>query len=238
MTGTNEDFIATFEALAAEVNRRAGRPDSRQFEVAEACARHPGLARHRGLLNCIRELRNILQHPQHRAPGPAFQVSEAFLDESRKLLRRLQDPPTAMKLGVARAQIRTAAPDERLGALAAEMKRKGFSHLPILDDHGAVIGVFNEAAVFEHLWVGTEAIVGRDMPLSDILDYCRLDAGHTESFHFVDPRMPLEEVVQKFVALDTPATRVGALFVTASGRRTETLQRMITPWDVLAVGRD
>jgi CBS domain-containing protein len=238
MTRTNEDFISTFEALSVEMSRLAGRPDSRQFEIEEACARHPGLARYRALLRYIRDVRNALQHPQHRAPGPAFQVSEAFLAETRDLLRRLQDPPTAMKLGVSRAQIRTAAPDERLGDLATEMKRRGFSHLPILDDRGAVIGVFNEAAVFEHLWVGTEAIVSRDMPLSDILEHCRLDAGHTESFHFVDPRTPLEKVVERFVALDTPATRVGALFVTASGKRTETLQRMITPWDVLGVGRD
>jgi len=43
---------------------------------------------------------------------------------------------------------------------------------------------------------------------------------------------------ERFIAIETPTTRVGAVFVTASGKRTEPLQRMITPWDVLAVERD
>lgn len=238
MSTTNEDFIVTFEQLSTEVNRRAGKLDSRQFALEEACEREPGLARYRSLLRYIREVRNALQHPQHRAAGPAFEVSEAFLLEAKDLLRRLQNPPTAMKLGVRRAQIRTAALNERLGDLAAEMKQRGFSHLPILDGGDAVVGVFNEAAVFEHLWADTETVIGQQMELAEILDHCRLDAGHTESFDFVPPTMPVEKVVQRFIALDTPATRVGAVFVTASGKRTEPLQRMITPWDVLAVVRD
>ena len=36
-----------------------------------------------------------------------------------------------------------------------------------------------------------------------------------------------------FLALESPTTRVGPAFVTASGKRTEPLQRQITAWDVL-----
>ena len=36
---------------------------------------------------------------------------------------------------------------DRLGDLADEMKRGGFSHVPIVDERDAVIGVFNDAAV-------------------------------------------------------------------------------------------
>lgn len=38
----------------------------------------------------------------------------------------------------------------------------------------------------------------------------------------------LDELVGMFMALDSPAPRVGAAFVTASGKATEALQRMIT----------
>ena len=114
------------------------------------------------------------------------------------------------------------------------MKQNGFSHVPILDERDAVIGVFNEAAVFDHLWADTEMIVGRQMQISDILPHCRLDADHTENFRFVKPGTPIDDLVEMFVAVESPTTRLGAAFVTASGNSTEPLQRLITAWDVLA----
>lgn len=237
MSHRNDEFVATFKALPGEVNRRAGKPDSRTFELDEACARDRSLDQQRVLLRYIRDIRNMLQHPRHHGPGPAFEVSESLFSEANKLLRRLMNPPTAMKLGVARVGMRVAARDERLGDLAADMKREGSSHISILDERHAVIGVFNEAAVFSHLWADTETIIGQHMKLAEILDHCRLDAGHTERFHFVDPRTPIDLLIEEFIAIETPTTRVGEMFITASGKPTEPLQRMITPRDVLAVER-
>lgn len=94
-------------------------------------------------------------------------------------------------------------------------------------------GVFNEAAVFDYLWSESETIISRSMQIHEILPHCRLDANHTETFRFVGSRVPVEDVVDIFLALQSPTTRVGAVFVTASGKSTEKLQRLITPWDVL-----
>ena len=124
---------------------------------------------------------------------------------------------------------------DRLGDLADEMKRSGFSHVPIVDECDVVIGVFNEAAVFDYLWSDTETIVGRRMQISDLLPNCRIDADHTEIFRFVKPATPVDDLVDMFLALDSPTTRVGAAFVTASGKKSDPLQRLITPWDVLAI---
>ena len=238
MSQATEAFIRGFEEIVGEVNRRAGRATSHTFEIEQAAARDGTVRRNRDLLLQIRDIRNILQHPRHRSPGPAVQVTEAFLAEVQALLRHFRNPLTTSSVGVARKDIRTARPDDRLGDLADLMKRGGFSHLPILDERHAVIGVFNEAAVFDHLWADTETIVERKMRVEDILPHCRLDAGHTETFRFVRPGTLLDDLVGLFVAPESPTTRVGAAFVTASGKPTEPLQRMITPWDVLAGGRD
>ncbi|QNP43478.1 CBS domain-containing protein [Sphingomonas daechungensis] len=140
----------------------------------------------------------------------------------------------ASRVGVSRNEIVVAKLTDKLGDLAEAMRQGGFSHLPILDERDAVVGVFNESAVFDHLWADTETIIARDMTVSEILRHCRLDAGHTEAFRFVRPTTLLDDLTDMFVALETPTTRVGAIFVTASGKSTEALQRMITPWDVLA----
>ena len=136
-----------------------------------------------------------------------------------------------------RGKISAASPTDRLGDLADELRRGGFSHVPILDEHGAVIGVFNEAAVFDYLWSDSETIIGRQMRIEEILPHCRLDAERTESFRFVRPGTPIDHLIDLFLALASPTTRVGAAFVTASGKSTEPLQRLITAWDVLKAGR-
>lgn len=233
MSNPTERFIRAFEMLVTEVNRRANQPSSYSFEIDKAAKRDGIVRKNRALLIYIRDIRNALQHPKHDSNGHAIQVSEAFVDEVEALLRNLKKPPTANSVGVPYKKIMTASQTDKLGDLAYEMKRKGFSHVPILDERDAVIGVFNEAAVFGYLWAEPETIIGRRMQISDILPHCRLDADHTETFRFVKPGAPIEELVEMFLAVESPTTRVGAVFVTASGKKIEALQRLITPWDVL-----
>lgn len=228
-----EAFIRAYEELKQEVNRRAGDPLAIEFRLGAASDRDPAVRRNRQLLGYVRDVRNVLQHPHHKAPGHAVHVTEGFLGEVEDLLRYLRDPPKARTLGVARRDIRTAGLEEQLGTLAEEMRSRAFSHLPILDGRGAVIGVFNEAAVFAHLWAENETIVAKTMTVAEILDHCRLEAAHTETFDFVGPGEPIEGLMERFLALPSPGQRVGAVFVTASGKRTDPLQRLITAWDVL-----
>ena len=233
MSNPTETFIRTFEEIVTEVNRRAGAPSSHTLEIEKAAWRDGVVRKHRRLLVYARDVRNTLQHPGHGSEGHAVQVSDAFLEEVQALLTYLKNPPTAGSVGVPRSKISTASRTDRLGDLADEMRRSGFSHVPVLNEHDAVIGVFNEAAVFDYLWADTETIVGRQMRIEEILPHCRLDTERTESFRFVRPGTPIDDVVDLFLALASPTTRVGAAFVTASGKSTEPLQRLITAWDVL-----
>jgi CBS domain-containing protein len=238
MIATNEAFIRTFEEIVTEVNRRAGAVTSRAFEIERAAERDPTVRQNRDLLIYIRDVRNTLQHPRHGLLDPAVAVNDGFLLKVQGLLERLRNPVRASSIGVARSEITLAKPDDTLGSLADVMKRNGFSHLPILDDGGTVIGIFNEAAVFDFLWSDQETIIAKEMQLRDILRHCMLDEERTETFGFAKPGTQRDELVGMFRALRSPRTRLGAVFVTASGKRTEPLQRMITAWDVLAVEQD
>lgn len=233
MISTTERFIRFYEDLVGEVNQRAGASTSHTFEIERAASRDGLVRKQQSLLKYIRDVRHALQHPKHRSEGHALVISDAFLDEVESLLNHLRDPVRSGSLGVPRKEIKTAHVSENIGDLADEMKSGGFSHVPIVGEDDVVIGVFNEAAVFDYLWSESEKIVGRSMLVQEVLPHCRLDANHTETFRFVGPRVPLEDLVELFLALESPTTRVGAVFVTASGECTEKLQRLITPWDVL-----
>ena len=238
MNNPTESFIRIYEGIFNEVNRRSGEPDSHRFELASARQRDAVVRRNYDLLNYVRNVRHTLAHPKHDSEGSAVQVTQAFLEEVQTLLLRLKNPPRAKSIGVRRKKIKTASKTDSLGDLADEMKQNGFSHVPILEENDVVIGVFNEAAVFDYIWVENESIVGRQMQISDILEHCSLDAGHTEKFRFVKPATTIDRLVEMFRALESPSSRLGAVFVTASGKKSEALQRLITPWDVLAVSSD
>lgn len=238
MKETTERFVRVFEDLKAEVNKRAGKPESHSFEISEAAHKDKTVRRQVELLRYIRDVRNALQHPKHRTAGHAITVTPQFLTEVEALVDRLRNPPTATSIGVARKDMMTARLTDELGALADEMKRTGFSHLPILDEKDVLIGVFNEAAVFDYLWREDAQIIERSMTVQDVLAHCKLDAGHTETFRFVLPGTSLDELIDLFRAVATPMTRVGAVFVTPSGKSEQPIHRLITPWDVLGDGSD
>lgn len=237
MATMNERFIRTYEKLAKVMKFREGKKERAEtkafpFAIAKAPGVDAVVKKNASLLTYIRDIRNLLQHPQQASLKPAVVVSAAFLKEAQDLLKYLQDPQTARSVGVSRKQIRTARLDDQIGGLADEMKRHGFTHLPILGKRGSVVGVFNEAAVFNYLWTESEMIIDRDMSVLDILSHCRLDADRTETFQFASPDTSLGELTELFLALDSH-TRVGAVFVTDSGKRREPLRRLITAWDVL-----
>lgn len=235
MSETTERFIRIYEGLVKEVNNRAKMVGSHTFEIEAATQRDQGVRRHRDMLRYIRDIRHALQHPKHKAQGHAVIVSPDFLAEVEGILNYLRNPPSANSVGVSRKDMKTAKLTDQLGELADDMKRTGFSHIPILDDDDVVVGVFNEAAIFDYLWRDAEQIVGRSMAIKDILPHCQLDAQHTESFRFVKPGTSVDELIGMFRAVDTPTNRVGAVFVTVKGRADKPVHRMITPWDVLTV---
>lgn len=234
MTETTETFIQTFEKLKAEINKRAGDPGAFEFKLDRAARADRFVDSNRDKLRYIREVRDLLQHPRNESPQRPFAISEGFLQEVRALLKRLSNPPTAKDIWVPRSALTVARSTDRIGDLASVIKTRGFSHLPILDERDAVIGVFNEAAVFAHLWKEEMVLILRNMTVSDIMDSCHLSARHTETFEFVGPNTTQEKLVNLFVTIPSPTTRVGAVFVTASGNPRDPLQGLITPWDVLA----
>lgn len=172
MSSTTERFIRLYEDLVVEVNRRADASSSHSFEIERAASRDGAVRKQQNLLKYIRDVRHALQHPKHRSEGHAVLISEKFLDEVASLLNYVQNPVRAGSLGVPRKQIKTAQLSDRLGDLADDMKAGGFSHVPILDEGDLVVGVFNEAAVFDYLWSESEKIVGRSMCVQEIFRAC------------------------------------------------------------------
>ena len=233
MTDINFSFTQAYEDLKSEVNQRAGL-ESNSLELEKALQSDSSLHRHARMLRHVRDIRNLLQHPNHDAKAAAVLVSKPFLQRVRNLVEALRNPPTASSMSVPRSKLYTVKLTDKIGDVAEVMQSRKWSHVPILDEKDVVIGVFNEAAIFDYFWTDDVIDARRDMPIKDIERHCSLDARHTETFEFVRPSMREDEIIAVFTKIGGDLTRVGAVFVTPSGKPTEPITGMITPWDVLA----
>lgn len=234
VTDLNHAFIRAFEDLKAEINRRAGIKNSHSLELHLAVGRDRSVAKSERYIRYFRDVRNALQHPNHNAKAHAFQVTEAFVEEVKKLLHVLQNPLKASSICVKRGDLFIARVDDSIGEIADKMKTMAFSHVPILNQDDIILGVFNEAAIFDYFWSDNVIDASRDLTISKILLHCNLNANHTETFRFVRPTTTKDYLVTKFTNLESNSTRIGAIFVTPSGKKSESITGMLTPWDLLS----
>ena len=234
MSSNNERFVRAYEELTVEINRRAHMDNSTACEIDAAAARDKAVANQKPLLRYIREVRHALQHPKGKSAGPPIVVSDPFLQEVLDVVGKFCNPKTAKDICVPRGKLFTAQLTSNIRDVADEMRAKYYSHVPILDDADVVIGVFNEAAIFDYFSSNEVIDAARHMLIEDIVRHCRLDTKHTETFKFMKPSMRDDEIIAAFTKVGGDLTRVGALFVTPSGKPTESITGMITPWDVLA----
>lgn len=238
MSELNSSFSKAFEKLKVAVNEVAGESDNRAIYIDRACKNSSRALRHKKLLQYIRDVRNTLHHPQNRSEGSAFLVTEDFIQETLQIAGELANPPTAKNICVPRGSLFVADVGTQIGEIIKEMRTKGYSHVPILDSEGRVLGVFNESAVFDYFC--SDDIVDSDPKLliDQLMQHCRLEAGHTERFEFVGPSQNEDTILKKFLNVQNDKARVGAIFVTASGKPFDPMTGMITAWDVLEQSSD
>lgn len=234
-TGPNDQFLGLFEAIKKLVNAIAG-IDSCELQLDAACERSRRVRERLSEIRHVRNVRNIIAHPQAQSGAPAVVVTPDLIHRTQRLLDTLTTVRTANTVGVPLGRLFTATTGTRLIAVADTMREKRYSHVPVLDERKRVIGVFNESAIFDYLVKQTIIELTEVMVVADVMDHCRLDAGHTESFQFIRPATTEDEMLDFLVNVEGDFTRVGALFVTASGTENEPLHRMITLWDVVSRG--
>jgi CBS domain-containing protein len=68
---------------------------------------------------------------------------------------------------VPRGRLYTAKLTGKIGDIADAMRSENYLHVPVLDEEGVVVGVFNEAAIFDYFCSDEIIDVGRDKPVKD-----------------------------------------------------------------------
>ena len=122
--------------------------------------------------------------------------------------------------------------EKSISSLSILMKSKGFSHVPVLNERNAVVGVFSPNALFNYFTEHPEEDIS-NLTYKDVKSYLSLDKSFSEKYCFVAANLGEEEVADTFVNNYLNNKKIAMVFVTQSGRETEPLLGVIVIKDLL-----
>jgi CBS domain-containing protein len=188
------------------------------------------------LIYC-REVRNLLSHKPKLDDEFLVNPSKPMVELLGTLLDRLNKLALCMDYAIRIQNVYACSMDDLIRPAMQMMKEKNFTHVPILEN-GKVIGVFSENTLFSY--VLSEEIIGieENSTFQEIEPYLAID-GHitetfrTETFRFLPREANIFEAKELFVEALKKTQRIGMIFLTETGKQTEKLLAIITPWDFL-----
>ena len=118
-----------------------------------------------------------------------------------------------------------------------KMNECTFTHIPILNNDGVVIGVFDENSIFNYLANEEIVEINNEVLFKDIEKYISLYNREMEEFIFIDPNKYVEELEHEIEKRFKEQRRIGMAFVTLNGKSDGNMQGIITPWDIIAFNK-
>lgn len=227
-----EKFLNLYRDLEEHLAAEAG--GSRSGLVQEFAAKEG--SRYREELDVFRETRNLLSH--HGKIGGEYIVepSEAAIAKLAEILEFAKNPPAAMEAAIPTRELFCADYEDSVAKIAEIMEKRGFSHVPVLDGRGILVGVFSVGTLFTFLRSG-EAKDARQLKIGDLKEFIRPERHSTEQFAFVDRNATCHKIKELFNHEGPEVRRVAAVFVTQNGKKNTALLGMITPWDIMKISK-
>lgn len=230
MSGTGK-FIALCKELESAVKTRYG-STSHGESAYVFLSRKAEFKPYTKELDLIREVRNLIQHKDVEVKGKeAIYVDEVLMDALREIIRLVQHPETVGD--VCTRDLVTADLSTPVKKVMDRMLDSSFSHIPVLDGQGKLLGIFSENTIFtrvakEGMGALAETDCVRDFkPYLDIRDHVR------DSFAFIAEGVATEQAVEQFKHRDKQGRRLAMLVVTRHGDPSEPVVGVLTPYDVL-----
>lgn len=183
-------------------------------------------------LDLIREVRNLIQHKDVEVKGKeALYVDEVLMDALREIIRLVQHPETVGD--ICTKELETASLDTPVKDVMRRMLDTSYSHIPVLDDQGRLIGIFSENTIFTRVAKeGMEALSEQDC-VRDYEAYLDIRDHVRDSFEFIAETVATEEAIERFKKRDKQGRRLAMLVVTKHGEPAEKVFGVLTPYDVL-----
>ena len=181
-------------------------------------------------LMALRTVRNVLTHNLMLNGSPLVRLNEGlipFLDGVIENIRRL---PTASNILIPRTDVFSGSLNDAIRPIVDVMLEKVFSHVPILDVDGKVLGVFSESTMLEINKAEYNNTIL--VTMRDIADFLPMDKHTADVFMFVPRNDAVLHLRQLCDEALRKRQRIGMFFVTETGKSDEPLLGILTVWDI------
>jgi len=179
------------------------------------------------------EVRNLLSHKQKIDNNFAVEPSQQMIDFIDRLIEQIKNRPKCYEIQIGLKDIYFQPLDGKVKEAIQTMREKLYTHVPIIEN-GVVIGVFDENSIFNYLADNEIVYIENDLSFRQLDKYISLNNREMEEFVFFKATAYVEELESEIEKSFRKNKRIGVAFITPSGKATEQLQGIITPWDIIA----
>ena len=184
-------------------------------------------------LMALRNVRNTITHNPMLGDSPIVTLNKEVIPFIDGVIERIKHLPTAANILIPRDNVFSGSPEDTVSSVVDMMLKNVYSHVPVLDVGGKVLGVFSESTMLEMSNAGIRN--GNDCLLRDVMRFLPCDKHTAEVFRFVPFNDPIAHLRSLFAEALEKNERIGMIFVTKSGRADEPLLGVITVWDIAGV---
>lgn len=193
--------------------------------------KHTKYSRNRNEIRYCQNVRNLLQHNEKIDRSFPVEPSNDMIAFIEYLIKDVASRQTCNDISIKLKDIYFRSMEDTITDSMKLMRDNSFTYVPILKD-GVVQGIFDENAIFNYL-ADSEIITVDGAIFEDLKQYLSLYNRELVQFDFVSPDTYVDDLYKLFKHKLNTGTRLGMIFITPSGKATERITGIITPWDIL-----
>lgn len=232
----SEKFIALYNQLDTYMRTqlRADRYIDHSTLLREMSQKNRVFSDYLQDLRMFADVRNMLVHNPYKKDADPLILPHAYIVKKyEEIVNLVLRPPKALSVAIPRAIIFTATLDSSIQQLMNIMAEKNYTHIPIIEDD-IMIGIFSENTLLSYLVANQEGIILKDAKVEDFKEFVEIENHINEYFEFVSRSTLLSEVEEIFHKGLVDKKRIALAYITETGKNTEKILGMITPWDIVA----
>ena len=195
---------------------------------------NPKLSKISKKLNSIRVLRNNIIHDFDNNSDHLFEISDETINFLKFIVDSLKNPKNARDLYTPLTKLYYVRENDELRVLdvMTNMRKYGFSQVPILDKHNVLKGVFSPNCLFAYLANNKDKSVD-ELTFKDIKEQLPIHAHFSETYTFIAANMNETDIDTLFLDSFEKNKKLVVAFVTQSGNPKEPVLGIIVTRDLL-----
>ncbi len=221
-----ELFLDKYKQLEDAAANRFGEECSSQIARLERMPQFESVSA--GLRYC-REVRNLLQHNPKIDGQYAVTPSDNMLRLLENVIQRVVNPPRACDAALKIQNIYHRGLEATVLRTMRDMVKRDLSKVPITQQ-GRVIGVFSQETLFARALSTGLPPLDENTRLHELRDFLTIDRKY---YRFAPYQAPLDEIESLFDEAYARHIRIRNVFLTESGKESEPLLGLITPWELI-----